>query len=84
MPDAIRRKLHGRSVYSISVVDDPGSESKLGAIVRALTRLMVILGAKLGANSARRQATLGHNKPVPSQVNDMSGYAQRHLATAKV
>ena len=37
----------------------------------------------MGANSARRQATSGHNEPAPSQVNGMPGYAQRHLATAQ-
>ena len=42
-----------------------------------------IPGAKMGANSARRQATSGHNEPAPSQVNGMLGYAQQRLATAK-
>jgi hypothetical protein len=38
----------------------------------------------MGANSARRQATSGHNnEPAPSQVNGMPGYAQRHLAAAQ-
>ena len=37
----------------------------------------------MGANSARRQATSGHNEPAPSQVNGMSGYTQRRLATAQ-
>jgi hypothetical protein len=46
-----------------------------------LTRLMMVLGAKLGANSARRQATSGHTEPAPSQVNGMLGYSQRRLAT---
>ena len=37
----------------------------------------------MGVNSARRQATSGHNKPAPSQVSGMLGYALRHLATAQ-
>jgi hypothetical protein len=37
----------------------------------------------MGANIARRQATPGHNEPVPSQVNGMLGNAQLHLATVE-
>ena len=36
----------------------------------------------MGANSASRQATSGHNEPATSQVNGMLGYTQRRLATA--
>jgi len=41
------------------------------------------MGAKLGANSARHQATSGHNEPAPSQVNGMLGYARPRLATVQ-
>jgi hypothetical protein len=37
----------------------------------------------MGANSARRQATSGHNESAASQVNGMQGYIQRRLATAQ-
>ena len=40
-------------------------------------------GAKMGANSASKQATPGHNEPSPSQVNGTKGYIQRRLATAQ-
>jgi hypothetical protein len=47
-----------------------------GPAVRTLARLTIFSGAKLGANSARRQATSGHTEPASSQVNGMLGYPQ--------
>ena len=39
-------------------------------------------GAKMGANSARHQATSGHHEPVPSQVNGTLSRTGPHLETA--
>lgn len=64
-------------------IPSPRSESEFRSGPFEHARLTISLGAMLGANSPRRQATSGHNEPSPSQVNGMLGYTQRRLATAQ-
>ena len=50
-------------------------------IDRTLAMLRSFLGARLGANGARRQATLGHVQPQSPQVNSTQGDVRPHRAT---
>jgi hypothetical protein len=79
--EAVRRRLNPRFTHAATVA--PSTTVRLRGTVRMIRTLATLtrfLGAKLGANSARYEATLRHAQPESLQVNGTLGHVQRRRA----
>jgi hypothetical protein len=86
MLDMLARTRRARPYQSCWLVNNPILGPADGRLATCSTPLNIsaaneFLGAKLGANDARHQATPGHVQPELPQVNGTQGDTRPHPAT---